>query len=109
MEEKTVKRLWIAITAVVVAIAAVAFGTAFGWSARVLLMPVILGIIIANLSAVLWVLWKKMQDKKAGFPVKDERTKIIEWRAAHYTVIVWLVHARTYVVPLAWCESLWLA
>jgi len=88
MEEKTVKRLWIAITAVVVAIAAVAFGTALGWSARVLLMPVILGIIIANLSVVLWVLWKKMQDKKAGFPVKDERTKIIEWRAGHYTVII---------------------
>ncbi|MGB7532660.1 MAG: hypothetical protein WA977_06755 [Halobacteriota archaeon] len=63
MEEKTVKGLWIAITAVVVAIAAVAFGTALGWSARVLLMPVILGIIIANLSVVLWVEVIKMEEK----------------------------------------------
>lgn len=36
----------------------------------------------------MWAAWKKRQDRKAGYPAKDERTKIQEGRAAYYTVLI---------------------
>ncbi len=39
-----------------------------------------------------------MRDKKAGFPHKDERVKIIEWRASYYAVMV----SMYFMVGLMW-------
>jgi len=39
-----------------------------------------------------------MQDKKAGFPPKDERTIYVEGRAAHYTFII----SGWFLVGLIW-------
>jgi hypothetical protein len=44
--------------------------------------------VLITLSAMLWAMWRKRQERKAGYPAKDERTKILEGRAAYYTVLV---------------------
>ncbi|MFQ6087345.1 MAG: hypothetical protein ACE5K0_00380 [Candidatus Methanofastidiosia archaeon] len=90
MKSRTLNRLWIAVTAVVVVIAVIAFWSKLGWESHALLPSVILGIVIANLFVFSWVLWKRMQEKKAGFPTKDERTMYIEGCAGHYTVMIGL-------------------
>ena len=51
-------------------------------------MVLILAVILAIGSAGLWLAWKKKQDAKAGYPAKDERTRLQEGRAAYYTVFI---------------------
>ena len=36
------------------------------------------------------VIWRKLEDKKSGFPAQDERTKKVTGRAATYTVYIGL-------------------
>ncbi len=31
-------------------------------------------------------LWRKLQDKKSGFPAVDERTQKLNWRAGYYSM-----------------------
>ena len=52
------------------------------------LASAVFAVIVATGSASLWVVWRKRQDRKAGYPIKDERTKILEGRAAYYTVFI---------------------
>ena len=85
MKNNKLGKWWAIITAVIVIIAIIAFGEkVVGWGIHGLLASVTLGIIIATFSIFLWVNWRKRLEKKAGFPVKDERTIYIEGRAAYY-------------------------
>jgi len=85
MKNNKLGKWWAVITAVIVVIAIIAFGEkVVGWNIHGLLASVTLGIIIATFSVFLWINWRKRLEKKAGFPVKDERTKYIEGRAAYY-------------------------
>ena len=34
------------------------------------------------------VLWKKLKDKKSGFPLADERTQRLNWKAAYYAMFM---------------------
>ncbi len=102
MKSEVIGRWWIAITTAVVVVAFIAFWAALGWEGRALLASATLGIIIATFSAFLWVYRGKIQDKKAGFPFKDERTKYIEGRAAHYAVMI----SAWFMVGLIWYNFL---
>lgn len=66
--------------------------TGFEWLASsgliAAVMVLILAAILAIGSAGLWLAWKKKQDAKAGYPAKDERTRLQEGRAAYYTVFI---------------------
>jgi len=89
LKEKTVKMLWISATAII--ILAIMIGLSeriVGWNFLGLTVPVILGIVLINLSLFLWIFRKKRLEKKSGFAVVDERTKYIEGRAAHYTLMI---------------------
>ena len=84
MNQRTVNRLWLAATAAVSLIGFVVFGIILGG----VLASAVFAVIVATGSASLWVVWRKRQDRKAGYPIKDERTKILEGRAAYYTVFI---------------------
>jgi uncharacterized membrane protein SpoIIM required for sporulation len=62
-------------------------GAPLGWNIATTLSA-ILAVIVAIGSAGLWLAWKKKQDAKAGYPAKDERTRLQEGRAAYYTVFI---------------------
>jgi hypothetical protein len=85
MKERDIKILWIAGTAVAASAGFVVLGLMFGGAP---LMSAILAVIVATGSAGLWLAWKKKQDAKAGYPAKDERTRLQEGRAAYYTVFI---------------------
>jgi hypothetical protein len=53
-----------------------------------LLIPAIL--IIATFCIFLWYLWKMDKEKKAGFVVKDERTALVQGKAAHIALMATL-------------------
>jgi len=84
MNQRTVNRLWLAATAAASLIGFVVFGIILGG----VLASAVFAVIVATGSASLWVVWSKRQDRKAGYPIKDERTKILEGRAAYYTVFI---------------------
>jgi hypothetical protein len=52
------------------------------WS---IMSMVILALII--LIGVL-VLWKRIKEKKSGFPLADERTQKLSWKAAYYAMFM---------------------
>ena len=33
-------------------------------------------------------LWKRLNDKKSGFPLADERTQRLNWKAAYYSMFL---------------------
>ena len=35
-----------------------------------------------------FVLWKRLKDKKSGFPLADERTQKLNWKAAYYAMFM---------------------
>jgi uncharacterized membrane protein len=91
MKERGIKILWIAGTALAASAGFVVLGLMFGgaplgWIS--ISMSAILAVIVAIGSASLWVAWKKRQDAKAGYPAKDERTRLQEGRAAYYTIFI---------------------
>jgi len=93
MNQETANRLWLAVTAAVSLIGFVIFGmilggSPLGWDVHVVLASAVFAVILATGSAGLWVVWRKRQDRKAGYPVKDEMTKMLEGRAAYYTVLI---------------------
>lgn len=107
MKERTANALWIAGTAVVSLIGAAALGVVLGgppsgWSLNVLLMSAILGVILVTFCALLWAMWRKIKDRRAGYPDKDERTKILEGRAAYYTTLASLY----FMLALLWYSFL---
>ena len=34
------------------------------------------------------VLWKRLKEKKTGFPLADERTQKLSWKAAYYAMFM---------------------
>lgn len=93
MKERKLKGLWVAGTAVVSSIGFVVLGimlggSPLGWNIHVVSASAILAVILATGSASLWMVWKKKQEVRAGYPTKDERTRLLEGRAAYYTVLV---------------------
>ena len=34
------------------------------------------------------VLWKRLKDKKSGFPLADERTQKLNWKASYYAMFM---------------------
>ena len=34
------------------------------------------------------VIWKRLKDKKSGFPLADERTQKLNWKAAYYAMFM---------------------
>ncbi len=34
------------------------------------------------------VLWRRLKDKKSGFPLADERTRRLNWKAAYYAMFM---------------------
>jgi len=107
MEEVTVSRLWVAGTAVISLIAFVVLGVILGgpplgWDIHIVLASAVLAVIVATASALLWSGRKKQQETKAGYPAKDERTKLLEGRAGYYTSFVSLY----FMLALLWYNFL---
>jgi uncharacterized Tic20 family protein len=54
----------------------------FTWSS------VSIGILALMILIGILVLWKKLKDKKSGFPLDDERTQRLNWKAAYYAMFM---------------------
>ena len=93
--EKRMKWIWIVATAVITMIVAVFFWAYLGWGSWAFLMSANLGVILAVFSFFLYVFVKRREEKKAGFPVKDERTMSLEVRADSraFNVTMWFMVA----------------
>ena len=56
--------------------------TDFTWpiaSVAILAVIVLIGIL---------AIWKRLKDKKSGFPLVDERTQKLNWKAAYYSMLL---------------------
>jgi magnesium-transporting ATPase (P-type) len=54
----------------------------FTWliaSGGILVLIILIGII---------AIWKTIKEKKSGFPLADERTRMLSWRAAYYAMFM---------------------
>ena len=47
-----------------------------------------IGILALIILIGILVLWKKLKDKKSGFPSADERTQRLNWKAAYYAMFM---------------------
>ena len=47
-----------------------------------------IGILALLILIPVLVLWKTLKDKKAGFPLADERTRKLNWKAAYYAMFI---------------------
>jgi len=45
-------------------------------------------IVAVIILAGILVLWKRLKDKKSGFPFVDERTQKLNWKAAYYSMFL---------------------
>ena len=45
-------------------------------------------ILAAIISIGIIALWKRIKDKRAGFPSADERTQRLNWKAAYYSLFL---------------------
>jgi uncharacterized membrane protein len=51
--------------------------------------PIIsIGIVALMVLIGILVLWKTLKDKKSGFPLADERTHKLNWKAAYYAMFL---------------------
>jgi hypothetical protein len=48
-------------------------------STSILAVTILIGVLI---------LWKRIKDKKSGFPLIDERTQKLNWKAAYYSMFL---------------------
>ena len=55
---------------------------AFTWSI------VSMGILALIILIGALVIWKTLKDKKSGFPLADERTQKLNWKAAYYSMFM---------------------
>ena len=46
------------------------------------------GILALTILIGILVVWKTRKDKKSGFPLADERTQKLSWRAAYYAMFM---------------------
>jgi uncharacterized membrane protein len=47
-----------------------------------------MGILALIILIGILVLWKTLKDKKSGFPLADERTRKLNWKAAYYAMFM---------------------
>jgi len=104
MKSKNIGKIWIAVTAVIVLAAVASFTqTVVGWGMWGIVSSLILGILIANFSALLWILKRKWQEKKAGLAIEDERTQFLAGRAALRAFLV----GQWFILGLLWYDWFW--
>ena len=79
-------RIWITVTAAAVVLTYVAVGLYQGFSvgASSMVLPVIVG----NLFVVGGILYRVITERRAGIPVADERSQLVEGKAAKLTLFV---------------------
>ena len=79
-------RKWIMVTvsAVVLTYVAIGFYQGFSIGASSIVLPVIVG----NLVGGVVFLYKKISERRAGIPIVDERSQIVDGKAAKLTLIV---------------------
>jgi uncharacterized membrane protein len=46
------------------------------------------GILALMILIAALVLWRRLKDKKSGFPLDDERTRKLNWKAAYYAMFM---------------------
>ena len=46
------------------------------------------GILALMILIAALVLWRRLKDKKSGFPLADERTRKLNWKAAYYAMFM---------------------
>ena len=46
------------------------------------------GILALMILIAVLVLWRRLKDKKSGFPLADERTRKLNWKAAYYAMFM---------------------
>jgi len=46
------------------------------------------GILARMILIAVLVLWRRLKDKKSGFPLADERTRKLNWKAAYYAMFM---------------------
>ncbi|HLN45075.1 MAG TPA: hypothetical protein VK209_05155 [Candidatus Sulfotelmatobacter sp.] len=46
------------------------------------------GILALMILIAALVLWKRLKDKKSGFPLADERTRKLNWKASYYAMFM---------------------
>jgi hypothetical protein len=47
-----------------------------------------IGILALMILIGVLVLWKRLKEKKSGYPLADERTQKLNWKAAYYTMFM---------------------
>ncbi len=47
-----------------------------------------IGILALMILIAALVLWRRLKDKKSGFPLADERTRKLNWKAAYYAMFM---------------------
>lgn len=51
--------------------------------------PIIsVGILALLILIPVLVIWKKLKDKKSGYPLQDERTRTLSWKAGYYAMFM---------------------
>ncbi len=51
--------------------------------------PIIsVGIVALLILLPVLVIWKRLKDKKSGYPLADERTRTLGWKAGYYAMFV---------------------
>lgn len=80
------KRKWIMVTVLAVVLTYVAIGLYQGFSigASSIVLPVIVG----NLFVVVGMLYWVITERRAGIPIADERSQLVDGKAAKLTLIV---------------------
>jgi len=85
----------------VVLLAIIGLGQAVvGWSMRGIIASLVLGLLIANFSVMLWILKRKWQEKKDGLAIEDERTQFLAGRAALRAFLV----GQWFILGLLWYD-----
>ncbi len=46
------------------------------------------GILALMILIAALALWRRLKDKKSGFPLADERTQKLDWKAAYYAMFM---------------------
>jgi uncharacterized membrane protein len=61
---------------------------------------VMLAVAIGVAATIIWALWKRRQERKAGIPMADERSRRIEGRAGYYTFLfsIWFMLGLSWAV-----------
>ena len=47
-----------------------------------------MGILALTILIGILAIWKKLRDKESGFPLADERTRKLNWKAAYYSMFM---------------------